>query len=429
MNLFCHHNRIHDEHYDFGFTETAGNFQLNNFGKGGRDGDAVLGGARRCGQRRRADLHRPRQRLLARPCPTASPSTGMYLWEPIDDAFEGPFRDGDFDATIIQHEYSHGLSNRYVGGGGLALDAQQSGSMGEGWGDWYAMNHLFREGLKSKAVIGAVRTGNPPRGIRNWNYATNPTGFGDFGYDLNGPEVHSDGEIWTATLWDLRKALVARYGAPAGADIAGTWSPTRCRSPRPTRRSSTCATPSSAADLALPGDNFDTLWDAFAQRGAGASATSQGGDDTDPQPGFDHPTGARNGTLVGSVVDAASGAPVADARVIVGDFEARVTPLGADAATGGFSAKLVSGSYDVTIQAPGFGVQTFKVIADRRGRDQAHDAQGAPNLPPRPTARRSCPRPARTPGCPPSSSSTTPRPAPGRRSRRRRPTTPAPTSG
>ena len=29
-NLFYHHNRIHDEYYGFGFTESAGNFQLVN---------------------------------------------------------------------------------------------------------------------------------------------------------------------------------------------------------------------------------------------------------------------------------------------------------------------------------------------------------------------------------------------------------------
>ena len=32
--------------------------------------------------------------------------------------------------------------------------------------------------------------------------------------------MHADGEIWTATLWDLRKALVARYGAAQGAEVA-----------------------------------------------------------------------------------------------------------------------------------------------------------------------------------------------------------------
>ena len=33
--------------------------------------------------------------------------------------------------------------------------------------------------------------------------------FGDFGLVNGAPEVHSDGEIWMETLWDLRRALIA----------------------------------------------------------------------------------------------------------------------------------------------------------------------------------------------------------------------------
>ena len=58
-NLFWHHNRIHDEFYGFGFTETAGNFQYRRRRPGARPG------ARGCRQRRRADVHRARQRLHA----------------------------------------------------------------------------------------------------------------------------------------------------------------------------------------------------------------------------------------------------------------------------------------------------------------------------------------------------------------------------
>ena len=72
-------------------------------------------------------------------------------------------------------------------------------------------------------------TGNKSRGIRNWAYDENPTTFGDVGYDLVGPEVHADGEIWTATLWQMRKALVAKYGQQLGSASASTSSPTRCR--------------------------------------------------------------------------------------------------------------------------------------------------------------------------------------------------------
>jgi Zn-dependent metalloprotease len=380
-NLFWQHNRIHDEYYDYGFTESAGNFQLDNFDKGGSGGDAVLGLVHAGAASGGAPTYTGRDNAYFLEQPDGVPSwSGMFLWEPINDAFEGPFSDGNFDASVVQHEYTHGLSTRYVGGG-EALNAQQSGSMGEGWSDWYALNHLYNAGLQSKAVVGEYVTGNATRGIRNWNYDQNPLGFGDIGYDLTGPEVHADGEIWTATLWDLRKALVAKYGAAQGAEVAARLVTDGMPLTAPDPSFLDARDGILAADLdRYHGENADTIWTAFAHRGAGASATSQGGDDTDPHPAFDHPAAGRDGTLVGTVVDAASGAPVANARVIVGDFEARVTPLARTSSTGGFSAKLVSGSYDVTIQAPGYGAQTFKAIAVRADATKRMTLQVAPNL-------------------------------------------------
>ena len=34
--------------------------------------------------------------------------------------------------------------------------------------------------------------------------------YGDFGKIAGGPEVHSDGEIWLETLWQIRQTLGAR---------------------------------------------------------------------------------------------------------------------------------------------------------------------------------------------------------------------------
>ena len=212
-NLFFHHNRIHDEFYDFGFTETAGNFQTDG-------GDPILGLVHAGAASGGAPTYTGRDNAYMLTLPDGIPPwSGMFLWEPINDAFEGPYSDGNFDASVIEHEYAHGLTNRYVAGG-AALGSHQSGSMGEGWGDWYALNYLHREGLYAKSVVGEYATGNPVRGIRNWAYDANPTSFGDIGYDLTGPEVHADGEIWTATLWELRKKLVAQYGQAQGSEVA-----------------------------------------------------------------------------------------------------------------------------------------------------------------------------------------------------------------
>ena len=42
VNLFYWNNWMHDKLYELGFTEAAGNFQSNNFGRGGLGGDPVL---------------------------------------------------------------------------------------------------------------------------------------------------------------------------------------------------------------------------------------------------------------------------------------------------------------------------------------------------------------------------------------------------
>ena len=60
-NLFYWNNTIHDVMYGYGFDEAAGNFQTNNYGRGGTSGDYVArGGCRRwrCQQRQLLDSGR-----------------------------------------------------------------------------------------------------------------------------------------------------------------------------------------------------------------------------------------------------------------------------------------------------------------------------------------------------------------------------------
>ena len=67
----------------------------------------------------------------------------MYLWRgPTFRAMNG----GD-DASILYHEYTHGLSNRLIrdAGGAGALNSPQAGAMGEGWSDWYAKDFLVSQ--------------------------------------------------------------------------------------------------------------------------------------------------------------------------------------------------------------------------------------------------------------------------------------------
>src|SRR6266545_3756988 len=393
-NLFYQHNRVHDEYYDLGFTESAGNFQIDNFGKGGSGGDAIQGLVQAGAVSGGDPTYTGRDNASMLTLPDGIPPwSGMFLWEPINDAFEGPCRDGDFDAGVIQHEYTHGLSNRYVGTEDGALGGHQSGSMGEGWSDWYALNHLHRDGLQATSELGAYATGNTIRAIRNWPYDNNPTTFGDIGYDIAGAEVHADGEIWTATLWQLRKALVAKYGQALGSEIAA--------------RSVTDGMPLSPNDPSMLdardgiiaavdnryhsradfGSLMDLFWTAFAQRGMGTSARNHtsvddptGANDIDPVPGFENRNPALNGRITDKVINASTGAPIANAKVILGVFEAKVTPLARTGSAGAFALTANAGTYPVTIQAPGFGSRTFTGISVAAGKTTAKQFRLAPNL-------------------------------------------------
>lgn len=72
QNLFYLNNVIHDVLYSHGFNEAAGNFQVDNFGKGGAGGDPVLAEAQDGGGTDNANF--------ATPTDGRKPRMQMYLW-------------------------------------------------------------------------------------------------------------------------------------------------------------------------------------------------------------------------------------------------------------------------------------------------------------------------------------------------------------
>ncbi len=380
-NLFYHHNLFHDYFYKLGWTESAGNLQAANFGKGGMDGDPILGlvqaGAASGGE----PTYTGRDNAYMLTLPDGIPAwSGMFLWEPIKGAFEGEYTDGDFDAGIIYHEYSHALSNRYVAGG-ESLNSHQAGSMGEAWGDWFAMHYLVKNGTQKEPVVGAYVTGNADRGIRSWALDDAPLHFGDIGFDIVGPEVHADGEIWAAILWHVRESLIAELGKERGEAVAEhiVMDAMPISAPDPSMDDMRTAIIAADQDR-YGGEHYDLLWKAFSQRGLGASAKSQSGDDTDPKPAYDHPVSGQNGMLAGKIINASTNKPVKDAKIIIGQYEARTSPVALSSDQGGFSLPIVSGTYDVTIQARGFGAATFKDVEITAGKIESINVNLSPNL-------------------------------------------------
>ncbi|MGH1516157.1 T9SS-dependent M36 family metallopeptidase [Chryseobacterium sp. JK1] len=78
-NLFYMNNKVHDIFYQFGFTETARNFQQNNFGKGGVDDDSVFAEAQDGSGLNNANFSSPEDGF--------NPRMQMYLWSPVGRVF------------------------------------------------------------------------------------------------------------------------------------------------------------------------------------------------------------------------------------------------------------------------------------------------------------------------------------------------------
>lgn len=287
--LFYATNWYHDRMYQLGFTESAGNFQQNNFGRGGNGNDAVLADAQDGGGTNNANFSTPtdggpgRMQMYIFPSPT-------------------PDRDGSLDMEVVLHELTHGLSNRLVGGG-VGMSALQSRGMGEGWSDFYGMcllsdpaddvNGNYAAGGYLTYELGGL-TSNYYYGIRRYPYSTdllkNPLTLKDidptrasfhagipispiFG-GSSASEVHAQGEVWCVTLWDMRANLIAKLGAAAGNQMALllTTDGMKLSPANPTFLQSRDAI--LQADLVNnAGANRLDLYRAFAKRGMGASAS------------------------------------------------------------------------------------------------------------------------------------------------------------
>jgi hypothetical protein len=355
VQAFFFVNNFHDHLLaaPIGFTEAAGNFQLQNASGQGHAGDPVLteadDGANTlcapCGAYGFPDGNHVDNANMNTPPDGFAPRMQMYLFnDPLTEflGFNDPFiqANGGDDASVVYHEYTHGLSNRLVvdADGNSTLGNIQAGAMGEAWSDWYALDYLANQGLitdqpgvadvlEGDYVSGGddlirtedtdckVGTSNNDPGCDGDARGTAGKGgytYGDFGKIIGRPEVHADGEIWAQTLWDLREAL----GSSTTESIV-----TRGMELAPSNPSYLDMRNSILqADLVAGGGaNHDTIWGVFAHRGMGYFAGAVDGDDAFPVENFAlPPTDTRFGKLLGKVVDADTNLPIVGASVLFG---------------------------------------------------------------------------------------------------------------
>jgi hypothetical protein len=216
-SLFMYTNLMHDYLYSIGFTEATWNFQQDNFGKGGAGGDALSAQVQDGSGTDNANMGTPND--------GSYPRMQMYLFT------QAGFRrsDGSFDFDVVGHEFYHGVSNRSAGKGqtdclGTPL-VGESGGMGEGWSDFIASS------MTDDDSEGEYVTGEYDIGIRRLPYTNYRWSYGSLnGASLNRRdnrpptsaqppdvvvggipfEVHDGGELWGATLWDMRELMIVK---------------------------------------------------------------------------------------------------------------------------------------------------------------------------------------------------------------------------
>ncbi len=290
VNLFYWCNWMHDKTWELGFTEGAGNFQNNNFGRGGVGGDAVQAQAQDGEDLNNANF-------------SYTDADGelcqlqMFLWDGPQ-----PDRDGDFDAEVIIHEYTHGVSQRLVGGG-VGISEFQSKALGEGWSDFFALALLSQAGDDLDGVYPVAGYAYQLRapgylenyyyGIRHYPYSTdmtkNPVTFRDLDYLQRDPHedvpsnptstalsgIHDYGSFWAVTLWDARARLITKYGFVTGNQLMLqlVTDGMKLSPPNPTYVQVRNAI--YQADMVLNGGaNLTDLREVFARRGLGYYASA-----------------------------------------------------------------------------------------------------------------------------------------------------------
>lgn len=264
-------------------------------------------------------------------------------------------------ADILYHEYTHGLSNRLVvdATGNSTLNSIQAGSMGEAWSDFYALDYLVShnlekdttapgEVLEGKYVTGGTTIRTQAIDCRVKAVSPNCIGldgsqggytYGDFPTIGGTPEVHSSGEVWAQTLWDLRE----RFGRSYAMSIITRAMELSTADPTMLDMRNAIV----QADLvASGGKNAGIIWQVFANRGMGWFAGVLDGGDSHPVEDFHIPPKGATTTITGTVTDKDTGAPVAGALVFIGGH--------ASGYAGDYSAvTAANGKYTITGVLPG----------------------------------------------------------------------------
>ncbi len=287
VGMFFHVNWLHDRWYEAGFDEASGNAQQDNFGRGGIGRDPVLAEG--------LDFSGTDNANMATPADGASPRMQMFEFTSTN-----PSRTSNHEALITFHEMGHYVTNRLVGNGN-GLTNVQGGSMGEGWGDFFAicMTSQSTDDLENGVFAAGGWTDLTPTfknnyyfSIRRYPYTAdmskNPLTFKHISSSVvlpvgpprnpnsGGPnnEDHNAGEVWCSVLWEVFVNLVAKHRHEEAEKRMLTYviGGLKLTPPRPTFTQARDGIVTAVS--ALNPEDLPEVWAGFAKRGMGVDAIS-----------------------------------------------------------------------------------------------------------------------------------------------------------
>ncbi|MBY0505264.1 MAG: M36 family metallopeptidase [Bryobacteraceae bacterium] len=289
-NLFYWINRAHDLFYSVGFDEAAGNYQQDNFDRGGVGGDPMYVythfGSQTPGL---ADLNNAFYVTRSR-VDGARSMVAMYL-----TSSPGRWADGAYAGDVILHEYTHGVTFRIVNN----ISGFQGQAMNEAFSDFWALEFLTPEGAPPDGIypVGEYWNNTFGVGIRSRPYTTNlninPLTYRDLGRATNFVSIHNDGGIWVMALWEIRANLIAQFGEREGRRRLRLMILDAMKLAPPAPSMVDMRDAVLLADrVNFRGASQDQLWTAFAKRGLGVLAYSNGADTIVVQSSFEKPSNA-----------------------------------------------------------------------------------------------------------------------------------------
>jgi len=269
-NAFYWGNMAHDIFYRHGFDEAAGNFQANNYGRGGLGGDYL--------KMEVADGSGTNNLNWALSNDGTSPRLQMFIWTSTV-----PNREASFDASVMLYGYGKIVEGRLAG----VTCNSNAESPTSGYADFLAL--LLTTDFHSLSAtttrgVGTYLVGQPTTGVGlrpypySYNQNANPLQYANT-RTLAAP--HNTGAVYASALWDLTWLMVLRHGAShdwfngSGAENRMLRLVLRALDRQPCNPGFVDARDALLlADTELyAGADRCLIWQAFGRRGLGQSAT------------------------------------------------------------------------------------------------------------------------------------------------------------